>query len=271
MKTSQFLPISIVLAVLGPAAANAQYVTAGTLYVDLRATNSTGGGPVWLNEASGFGAGMNFTNFGAPVLVSDVNNTAVPGVFFNGAAAYTGPRTVPDLDGASDRTIEVWVLNPAVTDEETLVSWSHRGGNPDGSNLSFNYGSNLGFGAVGQWGGSWDVGWVTAGNVPVANQWHHFVYTYDGNLNVQVYVDGVVRASRVLTGPLRTWANEAILLGAQRGGTNQVANSLFLNGYINSVRVHGGALDAGSVMSNYLAGPVTPPTPVAIRGQPQNL
>ena len=163
MKTSQFLPISIVLAVLGPAAANAQYVTAGTLYVDLRATNSSAGGAVWLNEAGGFGAGVNFTNVGAPTLVSDVNNTAVPGVFFNGAAAYTGPRTVPDLDGASDRTIEVWALNPAIADEETLVSWAHRGGNPDGSNLSFNYGSNLGFGAVGQWGGSWDVGWVTAG------------------------------------------------------------------------------------------------------------
>ena len=57
MKTSQFLPISIVLAVLGPAAANAQYVTAGTLYVDLRATNSSAGGAVWLNEAGGFGAG----------------------------------------------------------------------------------------------------------------------------------------------------------------------------------------------------------------------
>lgn len=271
MKTSQFLPASIILAVLGPAAANAQFITAGTLYVDLRATNASAGSAVWLNEASGFGAGMNFTNFGVPSLVSDVNNTAIPAVFFNGSAAYTGPRTVPDLDGGSDRTIEVWALNPAVADEETLVSWSHRGGNPDGSNLSFNFGSNLGFGAVGHWGGTWDVGWVTATNVPTANQWHHFVYTYDGNTNVQIYVDGVVRAARPLTGPLRTWANEAILIGAQRSATNAVANSLFLNGYINSVRVHGGRLDASGVISNYLAGPVTPPTPVGIRSQPQSM
>src|SRR6185295_10278634 len=124
-----------------------------------------------------------------------------------------------------------WVLNPAVGPEETLVSWSHRGGNPDGSNLSFNYGADLGFGAVGHWGGARDVGWVTAANIPVANQWHHFVYTYDGQTNVQVYVDGVVRAARALASltqggvtytNLATWANEAIMIGAQRAATNGV-------------------------------------------------
>src|SRR6185436_1678956 len=219
MKTIRSLAPFALLAAVTPAA-QAQIRTAGPLYVDLRATNSTAGSAVWLNEANGFGAGMNFTNVGSFSVDPNPSNLGIPGVFFGGASAYLGPRTTPDLDGESDRSIEVWVLNPAITGEETLVSWSHRGGNPDGSNLSFNYGSNLGFGAVGQWGGSWDVGWVTAGNVPVANQWHHFVYTYDGNLNMQVYVDGVVRASRVLTGPLRTWANEAILLGAQRSATN---------------------------------------------------
>src|SRR4026208_1652649 len=106
MKTSRFLPASIVLAVLAPAAAQAQYISAGTLYVDLRATNATAGTANWQNEASGFGfgAGNNFTNFGTPVLSNDVNNTAIPGVFFGGAAAYVGPRAVPDLDGPNDHT-----------------------------------------------------------------------------------------------------------------------------------------------------------------------
>ena len=80
MKTSRFLPASIVLAVLAPAAAQAQYISAGTLYVDLRATNVTAGTTNWLNEASGFGAGGNFTNYGTPTFVADVNNTAIPGV-----------------------------------------------------------------------------------------------------------------------------------------------------------------------------------------------
>src|SRR6188508_3199674 len=86
MKTSRFLPASIVLAVLAPAAAQAQYITAGTLYVDLRATNMTAGTTNWVNEAAGFGAGAHFTNFGVPTLVTNVNNTAIPGVFFGGAA-----------------------------------------------------------------------------------------------------------------------------------------------------------------------------------------
>ena len=120
MKTNAVLSLAL-LASMSPAA-YAQYITAGTLYVDLRATNTTAGSSVWRNEASGFGADMNFTNFGVPVLFGDVNNTAVPGVFFGGAAAYTGPRTVPDLDGASDRSIEVWALNPAVGDDECVCA-----------------------------------------------------------------------------------------------------------------------------------------------------
>ena len=273
MKTSRFLPASIVLAVLAPAAAQAQLITAGTLYVDLRATNSTAGSNVWLNAATGFGADMNFTNtVGAVAFSNDVANTAVPGVFFNGAAAYTGPRTVPDLEGASDRSVEVWAFNPVVGDEETLVSWSHRGGNPDGSNLSINYGSNTGFGAVGHWGSGYDVGWGAANNVPPANTWHHFVYTYAGLSNASVYVDGILKTNKSFgTNILKTWANEPILIGAQRGGTNQAGNSLFLNGYINSIRIHGGVLDAAGVMSNYLYGLASPPTPVGVRGQPQNL
>ena len=34
---------------------------------------------------------------------------------------------------------------------ETIVAWGRRGG-PDGSNMSFNYGANALFGAVGHWG-----------------------------------------------------------------------------------------------------------------------
>ena len=251
MKTSRFLPASIALAVLGPAAAHAQFSTAGTLYVDLRATNVTAGTSNWLNEASGFGAGMNFTNFGAPVLVSDVNNTAIPGVFFGGAAAYVGPRSVPDLDGPNEHTVEVWALNPVIGDDETLVAWAHRGN--DGRNMSIGYGANLGFGAVGHWGGAYDVGWVTAGNVPVANQWHHFAYTVSTNdagigpgmfTNVQVYVDGVLRGQKGLPANLNTFPNEAVLIGAQRSGLDTVPNAIFYSGYINSVRVHGGRLTA---------------------------
>src|SRR5688572_10359505 len=160
MKTSHLLSFAL-LTSMSPAA-YAQYIVSGTLYVDLRATNTSAGTATWLNEANGFGADMNFTNtLGVMSITNDVNGTSIPGVLFN-SSAYLGPRTVPDLEGASDRSIEVWVLNPAVGPEETLVAWGHRGGAPDGSNLSMNYGTDLVFGAAGHWGGNYDMGWAQA-------------------------------------------------------------------------------------------------------------
>src|SRR5690606_39718630 len=55
------------------------------------------------------------------------------------------------------RTIEVWAYNPTIAAEETLVSWGRRGGGA-GTNMSFNYGSNELFGAVGHWDFP-DLGW----------------------------------------------------------------------------------------------------------------
>jgi len=69
---------------------------------------------------------------------------------------------------------------------------------------------------------------------------------------------------------LRTWANEAILVGAQRSATNAVPTSFskWLYQFHSNPRRR---LSASDVLSNYLAGPASSPTPVAIRGQPQNL
>jgi len=79
---------------------------------------------------------------------------------------------------------------------------------------------------VGHWG-TYDVGWGSTANSPVANTWHHFVYSYAGAAIVSIYVDSVLATNRTIPGTLRTWANEAILVGAQRSVTNGVPNSLF--------------------------------------------
>src|SRR6185503_21144961 len=69
---------------------------------------------------------------------------------------------------------------------------------------------------------------------------------------------------------LATWANEAIMIGAQRDTTNSAPTALRLFGYINTVRVHGGRLSAADVQANFSAGPSIPPTGVRIVGQPAN-
>ncbi len=235
------------IAAMQPAATLAD---AGTLHVDLRATDASAGAATWTNVAVGSALG-NFARTGTP---TKTTVAGVPGVLFSGSTqAYASAANTPaDLDGASDRSIEVWAYNPSLADEETMVSWAYRGGAPDGSDLGFNFASNSVWGAVTHWGGGYDTGW---GSVPPsAGAWHHLVYTYDGATTVRVYIDGVLANTRTLAGPLATFASQPINLACQRdsaGGTR----SKYYSGYLNRVRVHGGVLSAAQVAGNYSLGP----------------
>jgi mono/diheme cytochrome c family protein len=230
-----------------------QPVVAGTLYVDLRATNSSAGSASWINQGT---LGSAFASIGAPGLSNDVASTKIPGVFFNGSTdAYEGPNSVADIEGGSDRSIEVWAYNPTLVPEETTVSWGHRG--TTRRDMAFNFGNNAVWGAATHWAD--DVSW--ANSVPSAGAWHHLVYTYANNV-VQVYVDGRLANMQGLGGPLDTFPGEPINLGCQRD-TALGTRSLLYSGYLNTVRIHGGVLNPAQVQANYYNGPSAPP-PVAV-------
>lgn len=248
---------SVVIAVVAAPAP----VTAGTLYVDLRATNVSAVSETWINE----GTLGHFTRQGTAT-VETPPGTAFPGVFFNGSLAYVGPAAGGDLAGNSDRSIEVWVLNPAIATEETLVSMGARNLG-DRQNASFNYGSSTGtsgYGAIGFWGAANDVGWPDAARIPAAGVWHHLVYTYNGARLASVYVNGALVTSKTIGGDLATDPARTVNIGAQRSGTS--VNQMYFSGYINSVRVHGGLLSAADVANNYLVGPVRPAVSVTALG-----
>ena len=243
------------LAAMQPATALA---SAGTLHVDLRASDASAGTATWANAAAGSTVGS-FARTGTP---AKTTVGGIPAVSFNGSSqAYTSSgASVADLDGASDRSIEVWAYNPALADEETMVSWGYRGGSPDGSNLALNFGANSVWGAVTHWGGGYDTGWGSA--APGAGAWHHLVYTYDGATAVRIYIDGLLANTRTLSGPLATFATQPVNLACQRdsaGGTR----SHFFSGYLNRVRIHGGVLSAAQVAANYSLGPDGAPVNVA--------
>src|SRR5690606_30409096 len=157
---------------------------AGELFVLLDAKNPSAGTEFWENE----GSLGDFARVGAPVVAEIAGGTAVS---FNldgrSGDAYQSldlpPLGLVGLDPT--RTIEVWAYNPTIAAEETLVSWGRRGGGA-GTNMSFNYGSNELFGAVGHWDFP-DLGWGPV--VPREGAWHHLVYTYDGT-TTRVYADG---------------------------------------------------------------------------------
>ena len=214
---------------------------AGTLFVDLRAENVSSS--AWTN----FGTLGNFTPIGTPIYVTNVAGTGIPGVQFIGASAYEGPLSVTNIDGNSDRSIEVWAFNPSIGDEESLVSMGHRG--VTRRNLTFNYGNNANWGGAAHFND--DMGW---GVTPTANAWHHLVYTYANN-NVFIYSDGTLRAYRLLGGPLATFTNEPINLGCQRESSFG-QRVVFFSGYINMVRIHDGVLTPDQVRQNYQLGPI---------------
>ncbi len=90
----------------------------------------------------------------------------------------------PSLLGNSSYSVSMWVLNPEIAKEETIVSWTQQGGD-NLTNVSAGYGSSKNAGAAVH------LGWADLGYkvVPKANLWHQIVMVFDGTLE-RIYVDG---------------------------------------------------------------------------------
>jgi hypothetical protein len=190
---------------------------------------------------------------GTPGVVADL--AGVKSVTLDGTQYYTGPAAPGFLAGDAPHTIDAWIFNPAAAGEETIFSWGRRGG-PDGSNASFNHGSNGDFGAVGHWGAP-DIGWN--GKV-VVGQWTHVAYTWDPvALTTTVYSNGQVANTEVLGGPLAVHATDntaaaaplRFLLGAQNEANGTATGGLRGSMSFGRVRVYDGVLDAAAIGQIY--------------------
>lgn len=83
------------------------------------------------------------------------------------------------------------MLNPEIGKEETIVSWTGRGG-VNLSNAAVGYGNSKSAGAATH------LGWADLGyrNLPKANEWHLITMVFDGTME-RIYVDGKLdRAER---------------------------------------------------------------------------
>jgi hypothetical protein len=168
-----------------------------------------------------------------------------------GGSLITAPSTLTGLD--PKQSIEAWVYNPGIAYEETIASWGKRGG-PDGTNMSFNYGSSPGFGAVGRWGGT-DIGWGGTGpNAPSAQNWHHVAYTYNGNTS-RVYVDGVLVNTEVVgEGAVNTAPDTAINIGTQLEADGATPTNLLRGSLtVGKLRIYEGVLTDAQITANFNA------------------
>ncbi|MHC4167947.1 MAG: LamG-like jellyroll fold domain-containing protein, partial [Planctomycetota bacterium] len=247
-KSMFLISFALVLAMVA-GSAHAQVAVAEELLVDLSAEDLAYGEGVttWPNR----GSLGDFAANGSPV-VEDVDG--IKTVTFDGSSWFDGPTSTPGIEGAGTRTIEVWVYNPAMPGEETMVSWSHRGG-PGGSNIAFNYGNDNRWGSVGHWGGdTHDMGWWTNHSpAPAANTWWHIVYTYDGT-GARIYVNGELESTRDPI-PLDTHGGNIIRVAAQADDSGAgVAGQFNFTGSISVVRIHDGALSQAEIQNNFKLG-----------------
>ncbi len=222
----------------------------GELFVHLDARDETAGDDDWINR----GTAGDFFRVGTPVKEEVAGVTAVT---FNNAGmadAYQCYNLAPaGLVGVDPtRTIEVWAFNPAVAAEETLLSWSRRQGPNNGTNMSFNFGNDYRWGAVGHWGGDGpDIGWNDAGGSPAAGMWHHLVYTFDGT-TTRVYADGKLSNSEFVgAGVINTYGDTPILLAQQWETVGGINNGLGGTLSLARVRIHDEVLHAMQIRYNY--------------------
>jgi hypothetical protein len=226
--------------------------------VNLDATQlATGPLATWPNSGSLPG---DFTSAGT-VVPQVVTVADGKGVSFIGGTAgaagthYIGPVAPPSVTGSSSRTVEAWVYNPSAQGEETVFGWGRRGGAPDGSNVSFNHGTDPTFGAVGHWGAS-DIGWN--GRIDFS-KWTYIVYSWDSNtLTTTVYHNGQVANTEpgitLVTHTLSTATPPAPLnfrVARQNNATGTPSGTGVGEITIGRIRVHDVALDAATIQANY--------------------
>ena len=231
------------------ASASAALEVAGPLLIDLDATdyNTTGG--IWPQHSdTGIPGGFSKQPTGTPQLQTIAGKLAL--VLDGDGDYFTGPVTTAALDGANaPHSVEYWVFQGQARPEESVISWSGRGG-PDGTYAGFRYGSSGSAGAVGRWGGAGDMGFAAPFiGGPTMGVWHHIAVTYDGTTQC-VYVDGQLNASEAAN--LDSKDGLPIYIGGEHNtdGTDSGRVRQF-SGAISKVRVHGGALTAEQVLNNY--------------------
>ena len=167
---------------------------------------------------------------------------------------YVGPSAW-DLTPDVAHSVEAWVHNPSAAGEETVFAWGRRGGPEEGSNVAFNHGNHLAFGAVGHWG-SPDIGWE---NTIVEGSWTYIVYTYDyDDPTTRVYTDGVL-ANEEQIDALETHDVDdngeelPFRVGAQNLASGAADNGRFASLTVARIRVHDETLSADDITARYNA------------------
>ncbi len=254
-----------VAAFLGAASYLHAVDVAGDLLVDLRAADYTSGGANWTNNGT-LGGSFNSSN----TTIKRFDAYGAPAIAFSGVNDYfSGPASPASVTGTEDHSVEVWVFNTRTKGEEAMVSWGRRGGG-DGTNVSFNYGDNGAWGAVGHWGAP-DIGWDPNTNnsadgtavVPALGQWHLLTYVYESaSTTTKVYADGVLANQETIG--ININPGNIFRVGTQNAADGNAENAAWFSGLVGQVRIHSGALTGTQVANNFALESVNYSAPISL-------
>lgn len=239
--TRKLLAASLAMA----ACAGAAPETAGKLLVDLNAADFAFGAKRWPQHTADTGIPGDFMPKGSPTRQTVAGAEAV--VFDGDGDYFVGPFTTAALHAPrATHSVEVWVFQGNVRDQESVVSWGKRWGRPDLSLAAFRYGTDPDLGAIGRWGSSESP----FESVPSAGQWHLITYIFDGS-HQSVYVDGKLDNTKPV-GLLDAHDMLPIQLGAELCGDLRIEGPFTqYSGALGKVRIHSGALTADQVKRNF--------------------
>lgn len=216
---------------------------AGNLLVDLDAADFRTGSLKWPQHTA-TGIAGDFVAKGSPTVQTVAGATAI--VFDGDGDYFVGPVTNAALHAPGARhSVEVWVFQGNIRDQESIVSWGKRLG-PDLTFAGFRYGADPDFGAIARWGACESA----FENLPPPGMWHHLVYTYDG-VSQAVYVDGKLDNSKPVS-KMDAHDMLPIHIGAELSGDLKIEGQFtHFSGALAKVRIHSGVLDAVQVKQNF--------------------
>jgi len=229
-------------------------VVAGSLEVDLRATDLATSTATWTNRAK---ANSFFTAEGTPVYNPNVAS-GIAGVTFAATEGntgktndYVGPLASAAITANSDFSIEGWAFISSPKAEDTIVAWGHRA---TGADVVLGAGNHPNYGAASFNGGAYDLGWN--GPAPVPGAWHYYTLTYNGSRVAKVYFDGKLRRTLTVPADLVSLDTLPIRIAAQNAAAadGSPSRGQQLLGSIALARVHTGLLSDNDVANNYLYG-----------------
>ncbi|MGQ1891089.1 family 43 glycosylhydrolase [Thermophagus sp. OGC60D27] len=120
-----------------------------------------------------------------PIKVKNVGG--IKALEFDGESVLQLNKIAPkSLSWNAPFTVSLWVNNPAVGQNECVVTWNSRDDMLQGSYAALMYGTGH-YGAVAHGDGYVDLAFD---NVPESGRWHHFALVFDGMKEV-VYVNGI--------------------------------------------------------------------------------